>query len=334
MHAIVNTTEPVAPQRDSSRSSRVEQSVPDDIRYAVAEISQCLSNGYRVVIPCGHSLERILAGVGMAYLAHAPASMVRLAYSEDIQPALDERVAMSPGARSDSSLALSRRVYKGFERHVSMGCPLRRGTLCPTHCKGSCASRLALAAANDNQNVPEAIHRYVRLGFKEGPRIRSMLSDKIVAELDRLARYTLSECEHTRQFVRFSQLSDGTYFSAFRPKADTVPLTCNYFAARMRGDRFCLLDPTHHVIAMHEEGDRRCAVNRLDDRFTRKLTEHASDLAEGETYVHAMWKRFYDSVGLDGRDSSQRGYDLRASWMPKRFWGGLTELDPTLGSAM
>lgn len=102
----------------------------------------------------------------------------------------------------------------------------------------------------------------------------------------------------------------------------------------MRGDRFCLLDPTHHVIAMHEEGDRRCAVNRLDDRFTRKLTEHASDLAEGETYVHAMWKRFYDSVGLDGRDSSQRGYDLRASWMPKRFWGGLTELDPTLGSAM
>ncbi len=270
----------------------------------------------------------------MAYLAHAPASMVRLAYSEDIQPALDERVAMSPGARSDSSLALSRRVYKGFERHVSMGCPLRRGTLCPTHCKGSCASRLALAAANDNQNVPEAIHRYVRLGFKEGPRIRSMLSDKIVAELDRLARYTLSECEHTRQFVRFSQLSDGTYFSAFRPKADTVPLTCNYFAARMRGDRFCLLDPTHHVIAMHEEGDHRCAVNRLDDRLTRELSEHASDLAEGETYVHAMWKRFYDSVGLDGRDSSQRGYDLRASWMPKRFWGGLTELDSTLGSAM
>lgn len=334
MHAIVNTTEPVAPQRDSSRSSRVEQSVPDDIRYAVAEISQYLSDGYRVVIPCGHSLERILAGVGMAYLAHAPASMVRLTYSEDIQPALDERVAMSLETRSDSSLALSRRVYKGFERHVSMGCPLRRGTLCPTHCKGSCASRLALAAANDDQNVPEAIHRYVRLCFKEGPRIRSMLSDKTVTELDRLARYTLSECEHTRQFVRFSQLSDGTYFSAFRPKADTVPLTCNYFAARMRGDRFCLLDPTHHVIAMHEEGDRRCAVNRLDDRLTRELSEHASDLAEGETYVHAMWKRFYDSVGLDGRDSSQRGYDLRASWMPKRFWGGLTELDPTLGSAM
>jgi probable DNA metabolism protein len=270
----------------------------------------------------------------MAYLAHAPASMVRLAYSEDIQLALDERVAMPLETRSDSSLALSRRVYKGFERHVSMGCPLRRGTLCPTHCKGSCASRLALAAANDDQDVPEAIHRYVRLGCKEGSLIRSMLSDKTVTELDRLARYTLSECEHTRQFVRFSQLSDGTYFSAFRPKADTVPLTCNYFAARMRGDRFCLLDPTHHVIAMHEEGDHRCAVNRLDDRLTRELSEHASDLAEGETYVHAMWKRFYDSVGLDGRDSSQRGYDLRASWMPKRFWGGLTELDPTLESAM
>ena len=270
----------------------------------------------------------------MVYLAHAPASMVRLAYSEDIQPALDERVVIPLETRFDSSPALSRRVYKGFERHVSMGCPLRKGGLCPSHCKGSCASRLALAAANDNQDVPETIHRYVRLGFEEGPRIRAMLSDKTVAELDRLARYTLSECERTRQFVRFSRLSDGTYFSSFRPKADTIPLTCSYFAARMRGDRFCLLDPKHRVIAMHEEGDRRCTVNRLDDRLTRELSEHAADLAEGETYMHAMWKRFYDSVGLDGRDASQRGYDLRTSWMPKRFWGGLTELDPTLESAM
>lgn len=270
----------------------------------------------------------------MTYLAHAPASMVRLAYSEDIQPALDERVARVPETESEPLLALSRRVYRGFERHVSMGCPLKRGEECPAHCKGSCASRLALAAANDDQDAPEAIHRYVRLGFSEGPRIRSMLSDKTVAELDRLARYALSECEHTRQFVRFSRLSDGTYFSTFCPKADTIPLTCDYFAARMRGERFCLIDPVHHVIAMHEDGDRRCAVTRLDDRLTSELSEHASDLADGETYVHAMWKRFYDSVGLDGRDASQRGYDLRTSWMPKRFWGGLTELDPTLGSAM
>ena len=57
----------------------------------------------------------------MTYLAHAPASMVRLAYSEDIQPALDERVARVPETESEPLLALSRRVYRGFERHVSMG---------------------------------------------------------------------------------------------------------------------------------------------------------------------------------------------------------------------
>ena len=35
---------------------------------------------------------------------------------------------------------------------------------------------------------------------------------------------------------------------------------------------------------------------------------------------------------LPGRGASQRGYDLRASWMPKRLWKNLTELVPELTS--
>lgn len=282
----------------------------------------------RVALCCDGSLESVLAGVGIGYLAHAPARKLRLCKAEAAQPALDERLVTVPDASLDGTVAFATRVYRGFERRVSAGCPLKRSGSCPAHCRGSCATRLALAAANDDDGVPQAIHEYVRLGFQVGPQIRNMLSDATVARLDTLARYTLTECEHTRQFARFSLLEDGSYFCSFRPKADTIPLTGGYFAARMRDEKFCMVDPAHLVVALHEPGQRRCSVSRVDLALCDELASASTQTAGGEKYVHAMWRRFYDSVGLDGRDASQRGYDLRANWMPKRFWGGLVELSP------
>lgn len=277
---------------------------------------------------CDGSLESILAGVGLGYLSHASPRVIRLCRTEAAQPALDERIVTVPDSALDGTVAFAARVYRGFERHVSAGCPLRRSGSCPTHCKGSCATRLALAAANDDAGTPQAIHEYVRLGFEVGPQVRDMLSNPAVARLDSLARYTLNECEHTRQFARFSLLADGSYFCSFRPRANTVPLTSGYFAARMRDERFCMIDPTHLVVALHERGRSRCSVSRVDAALCDELTSASARTARGEKHVHAMWRRFYDSVGLDGRDVSQRGYDLRASWMPKRFWDGLVELSP------
>ncbi|MGN0076633.1 MAG: DUF4130 domain-containing protein [Parafannyhessea sp.] len=264
----------------------------------------------------------------MGYLARASERTLRLCRAEAAQPALDESLVTVPDVSLDGTVAFASRVYRGFERRVSAGCPLKRSGSCPANCKASCATRLALAAANDGDDVPEAVHAYMRLGFEVGPKIRNMLSDARVASLDSLARYTLTECEHTRQFARFSLLADGSYFCSFRPKADTLPLACGYFAARMRDERFCMIDPKHLTVVLHERGQRRCSVSKVDRRLCDEIAAASDQTAAGEKYVHAMWRRFYDSVGLDGRDASQRGYDLRAKWMPKRFWDGLVELSP------
>lgn len=291
-------------------------------------MTSALRDGRPTVLECDGSLEGILVAVGIGYLAHAGEGQVTLLPTGIAQPHLGDACVPCPSPTDDDVVGFAERVYRGFERKVSEGCPLRRGNRCPRGCKGSCASRLALAAAKDDPDVPEAIHRYMRLGFSVGPRIGSMLSDERVATLDGFARYTLNECEHTRQFVRFSRLSDGSFFSTFRPRADTVPLVAGYFAARMREDRFCLLDPTHLVVALHREGERRCAVSRIDRVLAEEILDHGRDLAYDERYVRAMWRRFYDGLALPGRDADQRGYDLRTSWMPKRFWEGLTELRP------
>ena len=64
---------------------------------------------------------------------------------------------------------------------------------------------------------------------------------------------------------------------------------------------------------------------QLDDASLEELLSR-TDLATDEKYVQAMWRRFYEGVGPEGRGPAERGYDLRAHWMPKRVWQGLPEL--------
>jgi probable DNA metabolism protein len=218
-------------------------------------------------------------------------------------------------------------VWRGLYKKVATGCPRAKEGRCPGTCEGSCVSKIAYACAADDPSVPEAVHRYARLAFRAGPAIANMSVDPAVIKLDSLARLVVNECERTRQFTRFSQLADGSYLASFRPKADTVPLVSGYFAKRMMPERFCLVDPVHCVAALHEADAKRCQVVHLDQTLADELAAR-DDFSSDEQYIRAMWKRLYDGLTLDGRGKDERGYDLRASWMPKRFWDGLFELDP------
>lgn len=273
------------------------------------------------------TLEAVLAATGMTYLAHAEGDAVRLEPADAVQPLIGESVLDAPGSQEPGVVELARRVFRGYERHVSEGCSLLRDGRCPQRCKGSCLRKLVYAAASCRPEMPQAVYRYLRLAFSAGPAVRNMLQDERVCALDELARRTSNECEHTRQFVRFSHLSDGSWLAVFRPSADTIPLVAGYFCSRMGSERFCIVDPVHLVAAFHDPTRRGAACVRLD-RETAELVAGRSDLAPDERYVRAMWHRFYHGLELPGRSPSERGYDLRASWMPKRFWGGLPELDP------
>lgn len=298
---------------------------------ACASARAALEEGQDVLLACDPSLEGVLGATGLGYLAHAPAGRVRLMPRGGCQPRFGEAAVDVPADSSDELVSLARRVYRGVSRHVAEGCPLARRGSCPANCDGACTRRMAYAAAYDDPRMPEAVHRYVRLAFAEGSRLRLLIAQDEVVEIDEMARYVLNECEHTRQFVRFSELRDGSLMAVFRPKADTIPLTAGYFSNRMGGERFCLVDPVHRSAVFHDSGKlggrRGHVVVRLDQQSADELaSDH--ELAEDEPYVRAMWRRFYDSVALPGRDATARGYDLRAKWMPRRFWGGLTELDP------
>lgn len=299
----------------------------DALASCVAAVAKVTHAGTPVVLACPHTAEGVLAGVGVSYLARAPQRLVRLACAEAVQPQLGEACVALPREGADATAELAARVYRGLERHLSDGCPRARRGCCPATCDASCARRVVYACANDSPGAAQAVLAYARLAFAAGPAVRDMATDPTVARLDDLARLTLGECEHARQFVRFSHMADGSYLARFSCKADVVPFVAEHFARRMGTERFCLVDPAHGVAAFHMAGAPRAQVVALDDALARQLAAR-DDIAADEPYVRALWQTLYQGLSLAGRGVPERGYDLRAHWMPKRFWGGLTELAP------
>lgn len=291
----------------------------------VEACAHAASDGSPVVLACPHSAEGILAGVGVSYLARVPQELLRLSCAEPPQPRLGETLVELPAG--DATAGLAGRVYRGLVRHLSAGCPRARHGSCPPACDAACARRVPLACAADGDEAAPAVLDYARLVFARGAAVRDMVADPVVTRVAALARVTLAECHHAEQFVRFSRMADGSYLASFSCKADYVPFVAEHFAARMGPERFCLVDPAHRVAAFHEARRPHAQVVALDDALARQLADRR-DLAADEPYVRALWQTLYRGLSLPGRGVAERGYDLRASWMPKRFWSGLTELAP------
>lgn len=248
--------------------------------------------------------------MGVTYLAHADPLRVRLVASNEAQPRLGETIVSISDETGDATVNLARRVFTGFEKR----------------CGTTCARRVVLACASDESGMPEMVHRYVRLGFSEGKRLYEDVAAPEALAFSKLVQRVSSECEHTRQFVRFVRIPDGTFVSVFEPNENTLPLVGSHFARRMREDRFVVVDPVHLVAIFHEPGDAACAVVVVDAETAATLAARVGEADERERLVQALWQRFYRAMELPGRGPASRGYDLRASWMPKRFWHGLPEL--------
>ncbi|MBP3884237.1 MAG: TIGR03915 family putative DNA repair protein, partial [Olsenella sp.] len=273
-------------------------------------------------------MEGVLAAIGVSYLSHAAEGSVRLCARDGFQPTLAERSIPMPRGSDAEVVALAKRVYLGLQRHTGAPGGLERPCSRRSQLFPNCLQRIAYACATEDAGAPEAIHRYVRLVFQRERLVEELIDDARVAAVDALARYAFNECERARQFVRFSEMDDGTLTASFAPRANVIPLVSQHFANRMRTERFVLVDGGHRVAALHEREARCCSIVRLDENLASQLA-HQGDISDDERYVRALWKRLYDALELPGRDRLARGYDLRKGWMPMRFWGGLTELDPS-----
>lgn len=154
--------------------------------------------------------------------------------------------------------------------------------------------------------------------------ITSDISNNAVGPLFRINRTIENECEKIRQFARFQHLKGNGFdlwFARINPKDKVVPLVMDHFVERFNIQPFVLYDEISNVAGIYDGNSWFTAIPE-DSSFLERLDEKTAE----EAAMQEAWKRFYRSVSIDERYNPE----LRMGYMPKRFWGNLTEMQETL----
>lgn len=181
--------------------------------------------------------------------------------------------------------------------------------------------------------------RYICKALRAEKSIENDMADPDVWEVVRLRRKVGKEVERFLGFVRFQKSRDGVYFSAIAPKYNVIPLISGNFAERFHDQRWIIYDLTRHYGIMFKPGGSSdsasaCASGggfqevflderRLEDGFLRR-----EDLAPDELLLEELWRGYHAAATIRERSNPR----LQRNFMPKRFWGLLTEKRrPTAG---
>lgn len=158
------------------------------------------------------------------------------------------------------------------------------------------------------------IFHFLRLGFKVGAKVMSMLADPSVLALQKAVQHLTYESQRYRGFVRFS-VYNKTLVAVIEPENFVLPLLASHFVNRFGNEVFMIYDKTHQAGLIHQ-GDRTEIVD-IEDLILPELEEE-------EAGYRQLWQQFYKTIAIEGRYNPR----CRMNFMPKRFWKHLTEFYP------
>ena len=156
-----------------------------------------------------------------------------------------------------------------------------------------------------------SILRFLRMGYKIGPAVTSMLADDTVRVITKSVQNVQRESHFYREFLRFSDY-DGALVATIEPRNFVLPLVSGHFCDRFPSEQFLIYDKSHKVAFVYQSGEK--SLTALDHLELPKAGP------EEEQY-RALWKRFYKTIAIEGRINPK----LRMNLMPKRYWAHMTE---------
>ena len=155
------------------------------------------------------------------------------------------------------------------------------------------------------------IYHFLRLGFKHGSKVMTMLTDDTVCSLQKAVRHLTSESHKFMGFVRFS-VYDEVLVAVIEPKNFVLPLLSPHFCDRFHNEAFMIYDKTHSMALIYRS-------QKAELMFVEELTLPEVDGTEVE--YRRLWKQFYKTIAIEGRNNPR----CRMTLMPKRYWGHMTE---------
>lgn len=168
------------------------------------------------------------------------------------------------------------------------------------------------ATLSHEPDVPDAIYRFLILGFAYGEKVMSMLSYPAVMRMMQLQRNVANEAHYFREFMRFTAIEGGVYAAHFEPKNNVLISVAGHFRDRMPSEHWLIIDDVRGLAAIHPGNE---------DFYIRMLTKKETDaLSETEKYQDEftkLWFTFFDSIGIRERENPKCQRNLFPMWLRK-----------------
>ncbi|EPR13359.1 TIGR03915 family putative DNA repair protein [Ruminiclostridium papyrosolvens] len=159
------------------------------------------------------------------------------------------------------------------------------------------------------------ILKYIRLGFKIGMRIDSMLGDKTVLDVLIPARKVGMECHRMLGLLRFELLEGGIYYAKIQPDHNIISFISPHFKNRFADQNWIIHDTKRKIASLYNT--KKMLLSYMDLSTIPEL--HADELK-----FQALWKNYYKHIAIKNKINPK----LQKNFMPKRYWKNLTEKKP------
>ena len=108
------------------------------------------------------------------------------------------------------------------------------------------------------------------------------------------------------QFVRFQKAADGTFFAAFEPQYNALPLTVHHFKDRFADQKWIIYDMKRRYGFYYD---------------LQEVTTISFDDDSREKLFQQLWKTYFKAICIKERMNPRK----HRQDMPVRYWKYLTE---------
>ncbi len=160
----------------------------------------------------------------------------------------------------------------------------------------------------------DLLYRYLIKGFKLGADVDAHMHDDTVLGVHKLARYVSREAHLLKGFCRFAKTAEGIYYAVITPVNFPLPILAEHFRDRLMDQAWIIHDKTHHMAAVYDGFDYVIAP---------VPPEAQVNLSEDEPNYQALWKTFFNTIGIKARLNPR----LQRNLLPLRYRGNMTEFN-------
>jgi probable DNA metabolism protein len=161
--------------------------------------------------------------------------------------------------------------------------------------------------------ISNQIFEFFKVALKNGLQTQYMHADPRVLPVLNAEKTTARESHKMLGFIRFKKIAEDMLYAPYQPTSNVTPLVAKHFAERMNSYKWIIHDTVRGVYAIYN--GKSCLIGSCVPDGLPAFSDIDHDYEE-------LWTSYTKSIAIKER----RNLRLQMSFMPKKYWGFITEM--------